>query len=177
MLYLVPLPPSRLDKRHKATGWRHIGLDGEGRKMLAEMVKQIEGRGIAEVWASDLDEDAARVVAEQLHVPLCKEFQLRRFNWGRHHAAPLSKAEDIVSGLIKKWETNPTIPIRSGDSWMSFEKRQKRMYEKLTTLDCAALVTDEQTMRYWRDLTPNALVRNGNPIHQGKIYTIRRLED
>ena len=102
VIYLIPLPPNRLDKRERAIGWRHMPLEREGRKALADLVKQLDGKGISEVWSSDLDEDAARFVAEQLKVPFRQDFQLRRFNFGRHHATPLSKAETILSELIAK---------------------------------------------------------------------------
>jgi broad specificity phosphatase PhoE len=149
-------------------------LEREGRKALADLVKQLDGKGISEVWSSDLDEDAARFVAEQLKVPLRKDFQLRRFNFGRHHATPLSKAETILSELIAKWESNPTVPIRGGDSLTSLTKRLGKSFGKLIEKENAVFITDEQTARYLRDRSPKSLIRNGNRLDLNKIYVLRK---
>lgn len=175
MLYLIPIPETQLERRGRAAGWRHLPIEREGRKQLRELAAQLNGRGVQEVYASDLDEQAGRVLADELKVPLRTDFCLRRFNVGRNHAKPLDAVEHIFEDLLKKWDKNRDIPMRGGDSLTSFEKRMLPMYEKLTTKDSVAFLTDDQTIRYWRDLNSHAFIRNGNPIHKGKVYCIRRV--
>jgi broad specificity phosphatase PhoE len=176
MIYLIPLPENRLDRRGRASGWRQVPIERDGKSKLRELASQLKDRGVTEVFASDLDKNAAECVAQELKATVRAEFSLRRFNFGHCHGSPLSKAEQILSDLTKKWEANPDVPIRGGDSLTSFRKRWDRMYDKLMQKDCVALVTDERTIRWMRDRDTHAFIRNGNALSRDRIYVLKRLD-
>jgi broad specificity phosphatase PhoE len=176
VIYLIPLPENRLDRRGRASGWRQVPIERDGKSKLRELAGQLKDRGVTEVFASDLDKYAAECVAQELKAAVRTEFSLRRFNFGHCHGSPLAKAEGILKDLLSKWEHNADVPIRGGDSLTSFRKRWDRMYEKLTRLDCAALVADIQTIRWLKEREPHSLIRNGNTLSRDKVYCIRRLD-
>jgi broad specificity phosphatase PhoE len=173
MMFLVPLPENRLDRRGRAVGWQRVPMDRDGKANLLNLAAQLKDRGVTEVWASDLDKHPATLVAQELKATVRTEFSLRRFNWGNQHGAPLTKAEKILNEVSKKWEKNEDIPLRGGDSYTSFRKRWERMYEKLILLDCVALVTDEMSIRWLRERNSHSLIRNGNALSRDKIYCMR----
>jgi broad specificity phosphatase PhoE len=173
MMFLIPLPENRLDRRGRATGWQRVPLERDGKIQILELAQQLKDRGVTEVWSSDLDRPAAELVAKELKAAVRSEFSLRRFNFGNSHGAPLSKAEKILGEVSKKWESNPDVPIRGGDSLTSFRKRWDRMYDKLMALDCVALVTDEMSIRWLKERNTHAFIRNGNALARNKIYVMR----
>lgn len=176
MIFLIPLPENRLDRRGRAVGWQRVPVERGGKGKLRELAGQLKDRGVEEVWASDLDAPAAKLVADELKAALRTEFSMRRFNWGNQHGAPLVRAEKILGEVSKRWESNPDIPVRGGDSLTSFRKRWDKMYTKLMTLNCIAVVADEQTIRWLRERSSHSLIRNGNAISRDKIYCMRKIE-
>jgi broad specificity phosphatase PhoE len=177
MLYLLPIPLDRLDRRERAKGWRHLPVDREGRKKLQTMCQQLKDRGVTEVYCSDLDEFAGTIVAEELKVPLVKDYQFRRFNVGKWHGRLMKDLDGILTNVMRKWQRNPDIPVKEGDSLTSFEKRWNKAYDKLLNVNCGAFVSDEQTLRWIRERKPEALVRNGNRLDMDKVYVLRRIEN
>lgn len=181
MIYLIPRPQDRIQKRGRETGWRHIKLDRDGRKELQGRVQSLRDKGITAVYVADLDIDAGEIVRDELHCLVRSEFPLRRFNVGRHHAADRSIVDGIIRQVAAKWEKNPDIPVRSGDSLTSFKKRFIRRYEQLVAQDATvAMIVDERTLSVIRDLSQNkftslSLAPNGNAPKMDRIYKVENV--
>ena len=176
ILYVIPTPENILERKHRVAGWRMVMLDRAASKRLQDMAKHLKDSGAARVLCSDLDEEAGRILGRELKLPVKAEFSLRRFNFGRHHAAPEDKANDILQELETKWEKNPAIPIRGGDSWMSFEKRFVKAIKNLLDQDgTSILATDVRMVGVIRDnFTRHSLVQNGNAPKRTSIYKVEK---
>lgn len=174
LLYLVPTPENKLDRKGRETGWHRVPLDRDSKKEFRERLKQLSDKGVQYVVGSDLDTEAVHVAANELHVPARTEFALRRFNLGRHHAAPADAVNTVLGTVLEQWKGNPDIPLRGGDSLTSYQKRfvafvrEKLLAQKGT----AAVVTDLRSIRMMRDFEPHALISNGNPVFRNKIYKL-----
>ena len=81
---------------------------------------------------------------------------------------------DILRMLEKRWEQNPDVPIKGGDSLTSFTKRfARRMNMLFSSGGTALLVTDPLTVAWIRDgMNAHALVPNGDPVKRGKIFKV-----
>jgi broad specificity phosphatase PhoE len=173
-LYLVPVPENKLDLKGRETGWHRVPLDRESKKEFRERLKQLADKGVEYVLGSDLDTEAVHVAANELHLPIRIEFALRRFNLGRHHAAPVDTVDSVLGTVLDQWKANPDIPLRGGDSFTSYQKRFVSFVRKeLTKKGTAALVTDLRSIRMMRDFDPHALINNGNPVFRNKIYVLK----
>jgi broad specificity phosphatase PhoE len=170
LLYLVPTPENKLERQHREAGWRHVPIDREARKELRERVQRLKGKEITYVCGSDLDAEAVNVAAAELSCPERTDFRLRRFNIGRHHAAPNGKLDLVFTEWNTKWKYNPDIPLRGGDSLTSYRKRFVGYLAKLMEQKgSAVLVTDPRTIQMIsKSFDPQALVKNG--LERGKIY-------
>lgn len=170
ILYLVPCPENKLERQRREAGWRHVPIDREARKELRERVQRLKDKEISYVYGSDLDAEAVNVAASELQRPERTEFRLRRFNLGRHHAAPTDKIDIVFDQWLKKWKHNPDIPVRGGDSLTSYRKRFVGYLTKLMEAKGAAvLVTDLRTIHMIsKSFDPQALVTNG--MERNKIY-------
>lgn len=178
MIYLIPRPQDKLQKAGRETGWRHVRMDRDGRKELANHARELKGRGITAVYVCDLDIEAGEVVRDELDCTVRSEFPLRRFNPGRYHGSDHSKVDEILRGLSKKWEANPDIPIHRGDSLTSFKKRFVKRYEQILAENATvAMVVDERTLAVIRDMSqqkfsPSSIVPNGNAPRMDRIYKV-----
>lgn len=175
ILYIVPTPVNKLDLKARVSGWRHVPLDRKAKQEWRAILAQLKDKGASCVYSSDLDEEAAHIAGDELHIPARPEFPLRRFNVGRHHASKLDSVADILGNLEKKWKQNADIPIRGGDSLTSFTKRfSRRLNSLLSSTGTAVLVADPLTIAFVRDgMTAHALVPNGNPVKRDKIYKVQ----
>lgn len=135
LLYLVPTPENKLDRKGRETGWHRVPLDRDSKKEFRERLKQLSGKGVQYVLGSDLDTEAVHVAANELHVPARTEFALRRFNLGRHHAAKTADVITLLGTASERWKVNPDIPIRGGDSLSSYRKRFWGMIDKILAQD------------------------------------------
>jgi broad specificity phosphatase PhoE len=175
LIYLVPTPENKLERKGRESGWHRVPLDRDAKKELRERMKPLADKGVQYVLGSDLDTEAVNVAAQQLHVSPRTEFALRRFNLGRHHAAPADTVQSVLGTVLEQWKQNPDIPLRGGDSLTSYQKRfvafirEKLLPQKGT----AALVTDLRSIRMMRDFDPHALINNGNPVFREKIYVLK----
>lgn len=174
ILYLVPTPENQLDRKGRETGWHRVPLDRAAKKAFRQKLKQLADKEIDYVLGSDLDTEAVNVAANELHLPARTEFALRRFNLGKHHAAPVDTVQSVLGTVLEQWKENRDIPLRGGDSFTSYEKRFVAFVrKKLTEKGTAALVTDLRSIRMMRDFDPHALINNGNPVFREKIYVLK----
>lgn len=173
MLYLIAAPQNKLEQKGRVAGWRFVPIEREGKKQLREMCAALQDKGVTCVLSSDLDADAGRIVANELHASFREDFALRRFNCGRHHASKNDHYERILEHVLSKWATNRDIPVRGGDSWTSVEKRVlKTVHNLVEKHETLALVTDAKTATLIVHGKPEALVMNGKGLQAGKIYVI-----
>jgi broad specificity phosphatase PhoE len=182
ILYLVPLPENKLDRKGRETGWHRVPLDRESKKEFRERLKILTDKGVQYVLGSDLDTEAVNLAANELHLPQRIEFGLRRFNLGRHHATASDTLNSILGTVLEQWAANPDVPLRGGDSRTSYEKRFIAFIsKKITEKGTAALVTDLRSIRVLGTLVkgfdPHALISNGNEVFRNRIYKLMGGED
>jgi len=174
ILYIAPTPLNKLDKKERVSGWHCVPLEKKAKQDWRAMLAQLKEKGVQRVLSSDLDQEAARIAGDELHVPVSTEYYLRRFNFGRFHATPLDNARTVLVGLEKRWAENPDIPIKEGDSLTSFMRRFPRRFNQLlSSTGTALLITDLLTIAFVRGgMDCHSLIPNGNPVFRGKIYKV-----
>lgn len=179
-VYLIPKPADRLGKRHLESGWRHVPLDREAIKELRSRVEPLKDKGITAVFVSDLDIKCGELVRTELNIHNVRpEFQLRRFNAGKHHAGLSTHFDATLQSCLEKWKKNKDIPVRQGDSLTSFEKRfVKRWNQILSSEGTFAFIADVRTLSVIRDLAAGtysaaSLCPNGNSPAMDRIYIAR----
>jgi broad specificity phosphatase PhoE len=173
MIYLLTEPLNTLEAKGRVLGNYPAHWNGEGKKLLREICQPLKDKGVAFAYASDLDADALHIVADELHIPVSKEYGLRRFNCGKQHGAKLDHLQGILDNLIQKWKANPDVPIRNGDSWRSVEKRVFKAVDRILEKEqSAVIVTDARTASLMVFREPKALVMNGEALKPAKIYVI-----
>jgi len=174
MIYLIPLPENRLDRRGRASGWRQVPVERDGKSKLRQLAGQLKDRGVTEVYASDLDKNAAECVAQELKATVRTEFSLRHFNFGHQHGCAFSRVAPILEGLASKWDINPDVPIRGGDSLSSFRKRfLKRASKLVDDLAPCVLLTDLMCARAVKNYDHHYWIHPDPKIQRGKIYVAR----
>jgi len=165
-----------MERKQRVPSWTVVKLDRKAKREWLELIAQLKDKGVTDVYSSDLDTEAAQLLASELHVPLRHEFAFRRFRIGRFHGIRLSDLGIAMERVEQKWRKNPDIPIREGDSLTSFMKRfASRFNTLLKNTSPVAFVTDPLTIAFIRDgMTAHALVPNGNPVKRDKIYKVGR---
>jgi len=178
-VYLIPRPLDKLGRKHRESGWRCVPFDREARKEMEGYAGPLRDKGITAVYCSDLDTKMAEVLGDRLKYSAKPDFQFRRFHVGRHHAADVAHVDRIIGELIEKWKQNPAIPIRGGDSLMSFEKRFVERYKRLLREEGTfALIADVRMISVIRDLSLEkyaaaSLAPNGNAPKMDRIYMLK----
>lgn len=176
MIYVIAAPKNQLDVKDRASGWRNVPLNKKAKKEWLDVLTQVKDKGVQHVFASDLDGEAGHAAANELRVPVRLDFGYRRFNAGRQHGGPVSYFDDTLRNLEQRWKVNPEIPIRGGDSLLSYKKRFVKNFNKLLESDADVLfVTDKRTMHAIRgQFDPHSFVPNGNPIPDGKVFKVKK---
>jgi len=176
MIYIVATPPNKLDKKGRVSGWRHVPLERKTKDSWRANLAPLKGRELNAIVSSDLDSEAANLAGAELGVPVRTDFGYRRFNVGRRHASPADAANEAIRTVEFKWARNPDIPIREGDSLTSLRNRLVKNIERLLDEGKDVLfVTDMRTIAFIRSgFDPHALVPNGNPVPEGKIFKVAR---
>lgn len=176
MLYLITAPQNKLDKKGRVSGWRFVPLDKKAKQEWRTLLAPLKDKEVAHVIASDLDVEAANVAGSELGLPVRTHFVYRRFNFGRFHARDASVADSALRITEQKWQSNPDVPLREGDSLTSYRKRFVNNFQKLLEKDGDhVFVTDSRTIAVIRDgFNPHSLIPNGNPIDPKKIFKVKR---
>lgn len=176
MIYVLCTPINRLDRRGRVSGWHFVPLEKKAKQEWRALLSPLKGREIANVVASDLDMEAANVAGNELGIPVRVDFLYRRFNFGRFHARDSSVADGALRDAEKKWQSNPDIPVREGDSLTSYRKRFVANFNKLLDKETDCLfITDVRTIAVIRDgFNPHALIPNGHPVKRDKIFMVQR---
>ncbi len=131
MLFLITTPPNSLEKKGRVLGNYSARWNRLERQELRGLCTTLRDKGVSTVYVSDLDADAGNIVGDELHATVVKEHGLRRLNAGRHHGTKLDHFHGVLEHIIPKWRTNPSIPVRGGDSWTSLEKRLFKAFDKI----------------------------------------------
>ncbi len=100
------LPPLRFQ------GWRDTPLNDHGRDQARALAEQLEGRGIASLWSSDLSRarETAEIVGGHLGLAVCLDWRLREGNRGRWEGRLFEDVAQSEPELFAGWE-------RAGASW------------------------------------------------------------
>lgn len=170
MMYLLTLPPNRLERKGRVAGWSPVPLDDAA--TVRSLCNGLRDKGIVCAYASDLDEDALNIVADELHTERIPSFHYRRFNVGRNHKAKHGHVTMIVDHLVGQWQGDESIPIRGGDSWKSLHKRLESIWKLIDRPEPVVFVTDAQTATLVVYRNPKALLMNGTGLKPGKVYTV-----
>jgi broad specificity phosphatase PhoE len=175
LLYIASTPLNKLDLKQRVSGWYFIPLERKAKEAWKAMLAPLKDKGIERVFSSDLDQEAANLAGNELHIPVSTDFSFRRYNFGRHHATKLDSVTDILQKLEGKWKTNADIPIKGGDSLTSFNKRFARRFNCLLSATGTGLfISDPLTIGFVRDgMTAHALIPNGNMVKRDKIYKVQ----
>ena len=176
MIYLIATPQNKLDKKGRVSGWHCVPLDRKQKEEWRQLLKQLTAeRNIEHVIGSDLDSEAANVAGSELRLPVKTDYIYRRFNFGRFHARNADVADGALRAIEKRWDSNPDIPMREGDSLTSYRKRFVRAFRELLEKQGTALfVTDTRTIALIREeFNPHAFIPNGNPIKREKLYRVQ----
>jgi|SRR5581483_2645508 len=122
-IYLVPLPPTKLVRRGRVNSHAYVKLDRESEHHLKALAKQLRNRGIAQVVAADIHEQAANLLAKEIGAQKRVSQKLRGFNFGRFSGRHTDEVDKVLLDLFKQWSRNQIVPIAGGDSWVSYERR------------------------------------------------------
>jgi broad specificity phosphatase PhoE len=175
-IFIVPTPENVMERKQRVPGWTVIKLDRKAKREWLTLIAQLKDKGVTHVYSSDLDTEAGQLLASELRVPFKHEFELRRFRIGRFHGIKLADLGMLMERLEGKWKRNPAIPVREGDSLISFQRRFARRFNTLLgQTESIAFVTDPLTIAYIKNgMDAKALIPNGNPVNRGKIYKVGR---
>ena len=140
---LVCLPAANImDKSLRVAAHRHTPCSREELKRLQELVPRLRELGCTAIVCSDLDAQSADALARRLNVPVEEWESLRRFNWGKLHGTHTERADAVRDRISDR-----TVPVKSGDSWASFDKRCAASRAKLATAQQKTLVmADEEVL-------------------------------
>jgi len=176
MIYVVCTPQNKLDKRNRVSGWHFVPLERKAKEEWRELLAPLKDRRVQNVYASDLDKEAAYAAGDELHIPVSVEYHFRRFNPGKFHAKPTGVLDDSLRRVEEQWRENPDIPIKEGDSLTSYKKRFIANFEKLLDKESDCLfVTDVRSIAVIRDgFNTHSLIPNGNPVNVKKIFIVAR---
>ena len=88
-------------------GWTDTPLNDEGRRQAHVLADQLEGRGIASIWSSDLSRarETAEIVTERLGLPVNLDARLREANRGRWEGHLFAEVAREEPELFRRWET------------------------------------------------------------------------
>ena len=140
---LVCLPAANImDKGLRVAGHRHTPCSREELKRLQELVPRLRELGCTAIVCSDLDAQSADALARRLNVPVEEWESLRRWNWGKLHGVYTERADAVRDRIADR-----TVPVKSGDSRASFEKRCATARERLALAQPETLVlADEEVL-------------------------------
>jgi broad specificity phosphatase PhoE len=175
LIYLICAPQNKLDKRNRVSGWRVVPLERKAKLEWRAMLEPLKGK-VSNVYAADIDQEAAHAAGDELHVPVRAEYHFRRFNVGRWHAKPANVLDAELRRVEERWRENPDIPIKEGDSLTSYRKRFVENFKKLLDRDGDCLfVTDQRSIAVIRDgFNAHSLIPNGNPVNVKKIFIVKK---
>ena len=141
-MYFVLPATSIYESQERVSGHRHTPLSRESLRALRDLVPRLRDLGIHKVISSDLDEQSAALLGRRLNVPVDLWPALRRFNWGKLHGTKACKAQEVYDSV-----QSPEVPVKGGDSRMSWEKRLAAARVRLLNLrDTAVIVADAQVI-------------------------------
>lgn len=179
MLYLVPLPETRLSRRGRVQGSGRVTLDKQGETELEIIAKTIHSvkADIPKVYASDAHAGAGRRLAAQLHTKAAITPRLRGFNIGRFTGASHQVVDSEIERLAHKEEM---VPVQGGDSLMSYRRRFVDFIKKLIDKnETAVILADPREIAVIRAITQDEgfvdALLSRNHVERGKVYVVRAL--
>lgn len=112
------------DSPDRYGGWSEYGLTGEGRRQVEAAKFELEGKGITEIYSSDLAraKETAEIVADHLRLPITFLSQFRESNNGLLAGMLKTDGQKLYPG--KYWSTLEwTEPWPGGESPEAFYNR------------------------------------------------------
>ena len=140
---IVTLPAANImDLAERYAGHRHTPCSREELRKLQALAPRLAELGCTRIVCSDLDAQSGDALARRLNVPVIEWESLRRFNAGKHHGRYTADVDATRERIAA-----PDVPIKGGDSRISFDKRiaaahQRLLAEPLTTL----VIADEEVL-------------------------------
>jgi uncharacterized phosphatase len=113
-----------------ASSWREIPLNETGRQQAEDLARSLDGLGIAEIHASDLERtmETAKIIAERLGVKVIPEFGLRSWGLGELTGKPDAEVkEKIQAGL----DDPDDPPVPGAESYAHFIERYGKTVKAL----------------------------------------------
>lgn len=171
-MYLVTLPPNKLERNGRVAGWHRVPLSREDKRTLSDLIGNLKDATL--VCGSDLDSDAVRLIANELHTDYREEFKYRRLNVGKQHGAKANHAMMLLEHRVQQWKDNPIVPLHGGDSWTSLSKRLSAITALLDRPEKVVFVTDARTATLIIYGKPEALLMNGSGLQPSKVYKVEK---
>lgn len=125
MIFMLPAA-NTFDVSGRVSGWRQPTTPRKELRKLDVLVPRLRELSIIGIIASDLDEITAKYLARKLEVPFELWESLRRYNAGRSHGLECAKFEKLLNSV-----QDPIVPVKGGDSRVSFGKRVAGARERL----------------------------------------------
>lgn len=140
---IATLPAANImDLAERCAAHRHTPCSREELKKLQALTARLAELGCTKIVCSDLDAQSGDALARRLNVPVEEWTSLRRFNVGKHHGRYTADVDGTRERIAA-----PDVPIKGGDSRISFEKRIAASYERLRTMPATTLlVVDEEVL-------------------------------
>jgi broad specificity phosphatase PhoE len=181
--YLFPAGQNEISRKGREPGWRKkkdgspLALDREGFRQTRQLATQLKDKGISRIYCADVHASTAQILKSALDVPIEIDEKLRPFNVGSHTCRSAAAIDDILVKLVSEWKAKPEVPVKGGDSLISYRNRFVKASEKILEKDATvALILDIRNMRFLRNRVAESLV-NDHSIRPDRIYIIRREND
>lgn len=107
--------------QNRINGWSSEGLDAEGVSQVEEALPTLREAGITHILSSDLEraEETAKIVGEDLQVPVASEYGLRCWFLGMY----AGQLESVVKPLVDFFVAHPDTTVPHGESFNSWMGR------------------------------------------------------
>src|SRR5215475_6258616 len=149
--YLFPAGQNEISRKGREPGWRKkrdgspLALDREGFRQTRQLAGQLKDKGITRIYCADVHASTAQIVKAALDVPIEIDERLRPFNVGGHTCRSAAAIDDILTKLLADWKAKPEIPVKGGDSIISYRNRFLKAAEKILNHDgTVALILDQR---------------------------------
>lgn len=110
------------------SSWSNVMLTPKGRSEAAATAKMLSGKGVAEIYSSDLDRtmQTAEAISKKIRVKVIPERGLRGWNVGAYTGMSANtklKNGRTISEQLTWLEQHPNIKPPGGDSWRETDAR------------------------------------------------------
>lgn len=178
--FLFPAGQTEISRRGREPGWRKkrdgspLALDRDGFRQVKALAAQLKGKGATRIYCADVHASTSQVVKNVLGLPIEIDERLRPFNSGAHTSRSSAAIDDILKRLVEEWKAKPEIPMKGGDSLVSYRNRLLKGAEPiLNSGGTIVMILDLRNIRFLRKREATSLI-NDHSIRPDRIYILKR---